>query len=113
MSDMASPMDIASGIPTLPLSTVDSSSSSHSDSTNSSDSSIDQDDDMLLLVIMALHLYVTLLNLFEPIELSRENQILVNVALPLNDMLSRLGANPTQFKELTKFMVDEVIELCY
>lgn len=64
-----------------------------------------------MLLLMALHMYVTLLNQFQPIELSRENQISVNPDFPMNDLLSRLATNPMQFRDMTNFTVEEFMDL--
>lgn len=106
---------IAPTIYGLPDLDIRDSSDIESDSvtTNLSDEeSIAFKDDYCLLLVMALSLYVTMLNLFQPIELSRENQISVNPMLPMNNLLGRLAVNPTQFKDLTNFTVDKFIELC-
>lgn len=66
---------------------------------------------MRLLVLMALQIYITLLNSIQPIELSCENQISVNPEFPMNDLLTRLIANPMQFWDMTNFAVNKFMEL--
>lgn len=81
----------------------------------SSDSSTDSEadiKDMCFLLIMALSLYATMVNSFQPIELSRENQVLVNPTMLVNDLLGRLIANPSQFKDLANFTLEEFMQLC-
>lgn len=56
-------------------------------------------------------MYVTLLGNFQPIKLSRENHVFVNSNLPVNDLLCRLQSNPTQFRDLKNFTIDEFFEL--
>lgn len=36
----------------------------------------------------------------------------VNPSIPIHDVLSRLVANPTKFRDLTNFTIDEYVELC-
>lgn len=64
-----------------------------------------------MLVLMALHTYVTMANLFQPIELARKNQISVNPNLPIQDLLYRLRCSPSQFKEIMNFHLDEFLQL--
>lgn len=97
-------MDFDDGIPNLPL----LSNSSDSTSNNkffSNDEDLDVNEKSMFLIIMDLHLYVMLLNSFQPIELSCENQISINSVILVNDLLSRLVANPTQFHNLTNFIL--------
>lgn len=76
------------GLPTLERINDNSSSSGNSSSDDSLDSEASQlDDDCFLIAILALHLYVTVLSNFQPIELSKENQVLVNPTFPVNDLL--------------------------
>lgn len=61
------------------------------------------EDDMCMLLLMAPHLYIMMLNSFQPIELSKENQISINFLLLVNDLLGQLIDNPTQFRDLNFF----------
>lgn len=103
---------IGSGIPDLPPPYVDSTDLSDVDSTNSSHEELEVKEDMCLLLLMALSLYITTLNSFRPIKFSRENHISMNPNLPMNDLLSWLLVNPSQFKDLTNFTLEEFNELC-
>lgn len=91
---------------------VESNFESSSDSDSLNDKIIAIEDDMCMLVLMAMHLYITMLTSFQPTKLSREDQISVNPSLPINDLLGHLFANPTQFKDLTNFTLEEFYELC-
>lgn len=78
--------DVNVGLPTLQR--FDDSSSNSSSSVDSSDDESSQvDEDSYFVAFLALHLYVTLLNNLQPIELSRENQISVNPTMLVNNLL--------------------------
>lgn len=70
-------------LPPLPKSSRDDGYSSDS----STNEEVELQDKMYLLVVMALNLYITMLNYFEPIELSRENQVSITSNLPVRDLL--------------------------
>lgn len=56
-----------------------------------------------MLLVMALSLYIMMLNSFQPIELSQENQIsMVNPSLPMND-LWQINCQPLPIQGSHKF----------
>lgn len=57
-------MDFTHGIPSLPLPAEDSTDTSSSNSSNDFGNDDEGDEECMMLLLMALHLYVTLQNLF-------------------------------------------------
>lgn len=100
-------MESIGGISGLPMW---SGKSSYECSIDDSNSSKDVDEEIVMLMRTALHMCMTLLSLFQPIELSCKTQISVNPTFPMNDW-SRLGANPTQCEVPSKCLMGRKLDM--